>query len=213
MGAAARPFSLLLLLLMTGCTASLLEPAPVIMGTAAREAVAGISREAEQDFEHRKICKLLDQAQLLYDHRQYAQCARLCVEIIEIDPVNAEAHRLLAASRGNMHIQRVVEAYELRWGSECRERAIAGLEPLRGRSRQHESGGRPDPVDEKVNTMLDRARELYVGGRREECERVATAILELDPLNAGAGWYLFSARCYDKAMLAVGWTMFSLVEQ
>jgi len=213
MGAAARPFSLLPLLLMTGCTASLLEPAPVIIGTAAREAIAGIGREAEQDFEHRKICKLLDQAQLLYDHRQFAQCARLCAEIIEIDPVNAEAHRLLAASRGSLYLLRVVEAHEARWGSEWRERAIAGLEPLRGRSRQHEPGACPNSADETVNAMLDRARELYVRGRREECERVALAVLELDPLNAGAGWYLFSARCYDKAMLAVGWTMFSLDEQ
>ncbi len=71
-------------------------------------------KAVEADFERKKIRKLLDQCELLFDQRQYIKCERLAKEIRELDPTNAEANRLYYSARANKHLQRDDEIAEVR---------------------------------------------------------------------------------------------------
>jgi len=71
-------------------------------------------KAVERDFEGKKVRKLLDQAEMLYDHQQYEQCEKLAREILRMDPMNGEAIRLHVSSRANKHLKKSANISERR---------------------------------------------------------------------------------------------------
>jgi len=72
---------------------------------------AKIARTEQQDFESKRLAKLIEQAERFYRREQYAECEQMCMHILDLDPLNGDAQGLKLKARVNKHEKKEAETY------------------------------------------------------------------------------------------------------